>query len=65
MNDPAGSAPGPRHDDPGTGTPSATENPDAHDLLHDVHDGRDPETDDAEPPQAGPPSRLPEGYEPL
>jgi hypothetical protein len=66
VNRPAGSTPGDRHDDLGTRAPGADGSPDGRggSEAADETDGTD-EPDDARRPRAEPPSRLPEGYEPL
>jgi hypothetical protein len=61
VNRPAGSTPGPQHEDLSTGAPSATDSLDSPDGR----DGRDAETDEAQRPSAEPPGQLPDGYEPL
>ena len=64
MNDPAGSTPEPQHGDPDTGPSDTAASPGGRDRS----DGRAGETeacDTRRPPRAEPPSRLPEGYEPL
>jgi hypothetical protein len=63
VNRPAGSTPGDRHDDLGTGAPDADDGTDGRDGTE-AADETD-ETDDAPRPRAEPPSRLPQGYEPL
>jgi hypothetical protein len=63
VNRPAGSTPGGRHDDLGTAPPGADENPDGRGGGEAADETDEP--DDVQRPRAEPPSRLPEGYEPL
>lgn len=66
MNRPAGSTPGDRHDDPGTGAPDADDSTDGRDGTEAAEEiDLTDEPDDVRRPRAEPPSRLPEGYEPL
>jgi hypothetical protein len=63
VNRSTGSTPEDRHDDPGTGAPGADDSPDPRDGTEAAAATHG--TDDAPQPRAEPPSRLPEGYEPL